>query len=203
MSSAVQFTQFRGAAERFNRFAQNLDTSIVIPTVPSAQFLKRGEEFLEVLGASVLTMEKAFDVAGDQLPLRRAALLVSGFVGSGNTIAAGMFGDVHSRVGDTNNFFRGEPMHGETGDTKAAGDEMFLQHGIGRKPEAQTFGKDLGLLDSGFGHENDELVAAVAGDHVGLPAFLLEQSPHAGKHEVSLEMPQRVVDFLEFVEVNE
>ena len=67
---------------------------------------------------------------------------------------------------------------------------MLGQHGIGGQPQAQALGQHLRLFDAGFGHEDDELIAAVASHHVRLAAFLLEQASDARQHQVAFEVPK-------------
>ena len=71
------------------------------------------------------------------------------------------------------------------------------------QPLAQALGQHLGLFGAGFRHQDYELVAAVTRHHVRLPRLLLEQAADAGQHEIALEVAHGVVDFFEFVEVDE
>jgi hypothetical protein len=67
-----------------------------------------------------------------------------------------------------------------------------------RKRSARTW-----PVRAGFRHEDDEFVAAVAGDHVRLAGLLLEQAADAGEHEIALEVAHGVIDFLELVEIDQ
>src|SRR5436309_214132 len=114
-----------------------------------------------------------------------------------------MLGYVHTGVGDADNVFGGYAMHRETGYTEACGDAVLGQHSVSRDPQPQTFREYLGLLHTGFRHEDDELVATVASDHVGLPALLLEQTSHARQDQVALEVTGGVVHLLELIQIDE
>src|SRR5690242_11790731 len=94
-------------------------------------------------------------------------------------------------------------MGWKTGYTKAARNVVLGKHLIGCDPYAQTFGEDLGLLDASLRHEDDELIASVAGHHVRLPAFLFEQSPYASEDKIAFKVSQRVVHIFKFVEVDQ
>ena len=94
-------------------------------------------------------------------------------------------------------------MHGEAGHSETAGDLMFVQHRIRRDPQPQAFGQNLRLFHAGFGHQNDELITAIARHHIGLSAFLFEQTPDTCQHQVTLKMPQGIVHFFEFVQIHE
>jgi len=52
------------------------------------------------------------------------------------------------------------------------GDIFRAQEGIAEDTGAQFFAELAALLDIGFGHEDDELVAAVTGNYVEAPAIL-------------------------------
>ena len=70
-------------------------------------------------------------------------------------------------------------------------------------PLAQAFGEHLRLFRTGFRHEDDEFIAAVARHHVRLAGFLLEQSAHASQHQVAFEVAHGVIDFFELVEIDQ
>src|SRR5439155_212955 len=73
-----------------------------------------------------------------------------------------MLGYVHAGIGDANNIFHGKPVYGKASHAKAAGNVLFLKHGISRYPQAQALGQYLRLFDSGFRHQDNEFVPAVA-----------------------------------------
>ena len=93
-------------------------------------------------------------------------------------------------------------MHREAGNSKAAGNAMLAQHGIAGQPLAEALGQYLGLFGACLRHQDDELIAAVARNHVRLPGLLLKQAAHTGEHKIPLEMTHRVVDLFEFVEID-
>jgi hypothetical protein len=59
------------------------------------------------------------------------------------------------------------------------------------------------VLHVGFGHENDELVSAVAGDHVGAAAVRFKDVAYTLKNEVAFEVAIKIVDELEAVKIHE
>src|SRR6266550_3617875 len=86
-----------------------------------------------------------------------------------------MLGYVHAGIGDANNIFHGKPVYGKASHAKAAGNVLFLKHGISRYPQAQALGQYLRLFDSGFRHQDNEFVPAVASHYIRLPALLLKE----------------------------
>ena len=60
-----------------------------------------------------------------------------------------------------------------------------------RQPLPQPFRQHLCLFRTGFRHQHDELVAAVARHHIRLPRLLFQQPSHARQHQVALEMAHR------------
>ena len=94
-------------------------------------------------------------------------------------------------------------MQGETGDAEAAGDVVLFQHRIGGHPKPQSLRQHLRLLDAGLGHEDDEFVSAIAGNHVRLAALLFEQSANSSQHQISFQMAERIVDFLKFIQIDQ
>ena len=82
---------------------------------------------------------------------------------------------------------------------------MFLsrKQRIGRNPAAELAGELAGLLDTGFRHEDHELVAAVARHHVGAAAVLFEDVTHALEDDVALEVAVKIVHEFEAVEVHQ
>ena len=94
-------------------------------------------------------------------------------------------------------------MDREAGDSEASGDLMLSDHRIGRDPDTQTFGENLGLFDPGLRHQDDEFVSSVAGDDVRLAAFLFEQASDTCKNEVAFEVSERVVDLFELIQVHQ
>src|ERR1700722_5685201 len=151
----------------------------------------------------VFALQKSFDVGGDLLPLRSKFLASGKFFGSGNAVTPGTLGNVHACISHANDVFYGKAVHGKTGHTEAAGDVMFAKHCIRGNPLAQAFRQNLRLLGAGFRHEDDELISAVTGNNVRLAGFLLEQPSDAGQHQIALEVPQGVIHFLEFGQVDQ
>ena len=155
-------------------------------------------------GSGLLALQKALDVGR-----RSAAAAARQRSPSANSSAMetrlppACLADIHAGVGDADDVFRRKAVRRETGHAKAAGDVVFAEHGVGREPYAQAFGQRLRLLHAGFRHQDDELVAAVAGHDVGLAAPLFEQPAHARQHQVAFQMAEGVVDFLELVEIDQ
>src|SRR5436853_260941 len=98
-----------------------------------------------------------------------------------------MLGYVHAGIGDANNIFHGKPVYGKASHAKAAGNVLFLKHGISRYPQAQALGQYLRLFDSGFRHQDNEFVPAVASHYIRLPALLLKESANASQHQIALQ----------------
>ena len=96
-----------------------------------------------------------------------------------------------------------EPCTGKRGDAEAGGDIFIAQQRIGGDPAAQLAGELHGLLDAGFRHEDDELVAAVTRDDIGAAAILLENVADALQHDVAFEVAVEIVHEFEAVEVHE
>ena len=201
VAGAVELARFRGAGQRFDGLAQHVTRCSPLRSPQS--LLQRRDQFFQMLGAGVLALQESFDVAGDQLPLHGAGLAVAEFFGGRNSVAARMLGDIHSRVGDANDFFRRKSMHGKLATPKLPVMWCSLSMGSVREPQPQALGQDLRLLDAGFRHQDDEFVAAVAGDHVRLPAFLFQQSSDARQHQVAFQVAHGVVHFLELVEIDQ
>src|SRR5437588_13117257 len=87
-----------------------------------------------------------------------------------------MLGYVHAGIGDANNIFHGNPVYGKASDANSAGNVLFLKYGISRYPQAQALGQYLRLFDSGFRHQDNEFVPAVASHYIRLPATGVEQA---------------------------
>ena len=89
------------------------------------------------------------------------------------------------------------------GDAKTGADIFFAQQGIGGNPAAQLGRKLAGVLHVGFRHEDDELIAAVAGHHIGAAAIGFENLTDALQHQVAFQVPVKIVDEFEAVQVHE
>src|SRR5258708_20761267 len=59
------------------------------------------------------------------------------------------------------------------------------------------------MLHRGFGHQDDELVAAVAGDEIGAAAIGFENLADALENDVAFKVAVEIVDEFEAVEVHE
>src|SRR5207247_11312608 len=88
-----------------------------------------------------------------------------------------MLGKVHAGMGDANKIFHGKPVNGKAPNAKAAGNVLFLKHGISRYPQAQALGQYLRLFDSGFRHQDNEFVPAVASHYIRLRHFCSRSRP--------------------------
>ncbi len=62
-------------------------------------------------------------------------------------------------------------------------------------------GDQLGVLDGRVGHQDHELVAAVAGNHVGRSDVVLDGRRDAVEHAIAVGVTKSIVDRLELVEV--
>src|SRR6058998_53415 len=114
-----------------------------------------------------------------------------------------MLGYVHAGIGDANNIFHGKPVYGKASHAKAAGNVLFLKHGISRYPQAQALGQYLRLFDSGFRHQDNEFVPAVASHYIRLPALLLKEPANASQHQIAFQMPLRVIDLFKLIQVHQ
>src|SRR2546430_2285223 len=114
-----------------------------------------------------------------------------------------MLGYVHAGIGDANNIFHGKPVYGKASHAKAASNVLFLKHGISRYPQAQALGQYLRLFDSGFRHQDNEFVPAVASHYIRLPALLLKESANASQHQIAFQMPLRVIDLFKLIQVHQ
>ncbi len=114
-----------------------------------------------------------------------------------------MLGEIHRRVRDLDQLLRRRAVHWESRDPETGGDVFIAQQRIGGDPAAQLIGELAGLLDAGFRHEDDELIAAIARDHVRAATILFENVAHALKDHVPLEVPVEIVYELEAVQVHQ
>ena len=137
------------------------------------------------------------------MPLAGKVLTLSKLFGSRDQIAAGALGNVHARVGHADDVFDGEAVSGKAGDAEASCNGVLAQHGIGGEPLPQALGQNRRLIRASFGHEDDELVAAIAGHHVRLARLLLQQAAYSRQHQIAFEVPHGVVDLFELVEIDE
>ena len=90
----------------------------------------------------------------------------------------------------------------DTGNAETARDFVFAQHGICSQPQSQALGQNLRLFNARFRHQDDEFVAAITCHHIGLPAFVLEQPPHAREHQVTFEVTRGVIHFFELIKID-
>src|SRR5207247_9135647 len=159
-------------------------------------------DLLEGVGAGG---EKVFE--GDaEISFENVVGAVTSFVGiemigGGYGVPALMLREVHRGVGNLDEFLRDRAVQGEAGDAEAGGDVLFPEEGIGGDPTAKLHGELAGVLHVGLGHENDELVAAVASDDIGAAAVLLEDVADALEAGVPFEVAVAIVDEFEAVEL--
>ena len=135
------------------------------------------------------------------LPLLLLGHLV--VVGADDHVAALVLGQVHAGVGNLNQLGGGGGVLGESGEADGGGDLALTQQRVVSDPLAELVGQAVGLVGVGFRHQDDELVAAVAGHHVGAAHVLLQHAPDALQHRVALQVAEVVVDELELVEVEQ
>ena len=124
-------------------------------------------------------------------------------IGGGDGVAALMLREIHRGVGDLNQFLRRRAVQRIAGDTEAGGDILLAQQGYRRKPSRAACWPVGGLLHGGFRHEDDEFVAAVAGNDVGAAAIRFENVADALQDEVAFEVAVEIVDEFEAVEVHQ
>src|SRR5713101_4402971 len=171
-----------------------------------------GSERLRELFQALINLREGFRAGGEQalqgnaqVGFQNVALPLFGFtrvvvVGGGNGVAALVLREIHRSVGYLNEFLRRRAMERITGDAEAGGDAFLAKQRVRGNPRAQLGGKLAGVFDVGLGHQDDELVASIAGNGVGTPAILLEDVSHALKNQVALEVAVEIVDELEAVQ---
>src|SRR5207245_9918277 len=89
------------------------------------------------------------------------------------------------------------------GDAEAGAYVFVAQQPIGGYPPTELAGQLPRMFHIGFRHQNDKLVPAVAGYHVGAPAIGLQDLPDALQNEVAFEVSVEIVHEFEAVEVHE
>src|SRR5437899_497490 len=99
-----------------------------------------------MLGAGVFALQEAFDITGDELPLHRGSFAFGKLFGRGDPVAAGVLGDVHARIGDTDDVFHRETVYREAPHAEAAADVVLVEHGVGGNPQPQALRQDLRLF---------------------------------------------------------
>src|SRR5258708_32716591 len=114
-----------------------------------------------------------------------------------------MLREIHGSVGDLDEFMRRSAVERITSDAETGADIFFAKKRIGGDPTAELRGELAGLLHGGFGHQDDELVAAVAGDDIGAAAIGFENLADALENEVTFKVAVEIVDEFEAVEVHE
>ena len=92
-----------------------------------------------MLGPIALPLQETFDVSGNLLPLPGKILAFDKFLRRRNQVSPGTLGNIHAGVSHPDDVFDREPVHGEAGHAKAAGDAVLHQHGIAGQPLPQAF----------------------------------------------------------------
>src|SRR5271157_2555185 len=149
------------------------------------------------------TLEGDPEIGLEDVALPAASVLGVDVVGGGDGVAALMLGEIHGSVGDLNEFLRRGAVERIAGDAKAGGDVLLAEKRIGGNPAAQLGSQLAGLLHGGFRHEDDELVAAVAGDNIRAAAVAFENLSDALENQVAFQVAVEVVDEFEAVQVHE
>src|SRR5437667_2972207 len=161
-------------------------------------------DLLEGVGAGgEKALEGDAEIGFENVALPLASFVGIEMIGGGYGVAALMLREVHRGVGHLDELLRDRAVQGEAGDAEAGGDVLFAEEGIGGDPTAKLHGELAGVLHVGFGHEDDELVAAVASDDIGAAAVLLEDVADALEDEVAFEVAVEIVDEFEAVEIHE
>src|SRR5450432_2791467 len=94
-------------------------------------------------------------------------------------------------------------MDRESRNAKTGGNILVPQKRIGCHP-APKFACELSsLLHSGFRHQDNELISAVARHHIGPPTVLFEYVSHALKHNVAFQVSVEIINELEAVEIHQ
>src|ERR1700680_153632 len=94
-------------------------------------------------------------------------------------------------------------MERERRDSKAGGNVLLMQYGIGRNPRTQLCGQLMTLLGIGFRHQNYEFVASVSRNDIVTPAVLLQNMGHTLQHNVPVQVAVEIVDELEAVQIQQ
>ena len=95
VAGCVELAGLGGARDLLDGFLQNLDVAVLFV---AAELLQRGDELFEMFRTRLLTLQEAFDVAGDLLALGGEIFAINEFLGGRDAIAARVLGNVHGSV---------------------------------------------------------------------------------------------------------
>src|SRR5271154_163550 len=108
-------------------------------------------DFIESVGAGrELALERDAEIGFENIFFPALGVFGVALLGAGNGISALVFGQVHRKIRDLNQFLQRGTMHGETGDAEAGGNILVAEKWIGSDPAAKFAGELDGLLDAGF-----------------------------------------------------
>ena len=88
-------------------------------------------------------------------------------------------------------------------DAETGTDVFFAQQRIGGYPAAELAGQLPRVLHIRFRHQNDKLISSIASHHIGAPAIGFQNLPDALQNKVAFEVPVKIVNEFEAVEVHE
>jgi len=161
-------------------------------------------DLVEGLGAGgEKTLQGDPEIGLEDVALPAAGVFGVDVVGGGDGVAALMLGEIHGSVGDLDEFLRRGTMERIAGDTEAGGNVLLAEKRIGGNPAAQLRSQLASLLHGGLRHEDNEFVAAVAGDDIRAAAVAFEDLPDALENQVAFEVAVEIVDEFEAIQVHE
>src|SRR5947207_561064 len=123
-----------------------------------------------------------------------------------NAVPGELLRAIHRRVGLADQPFGGQRMLRTVGHADADGEsdpEILAREHVVHDSPANAFGDQQRARKRRLRQDDDELVAAVPAGNVGLAQDRAEHLPHLGERLASHQMPERVVDVLEPVDVDE
>jgi len=121
-----------------------------------------------------------------------------------DAVLAAALGPVQGHIGGLNQALGGcggRAGHGHAqadGDRAGAGGEGQQRHDF-----AQALGRLAGRLSLGFGQDDGKFLAAVAGDGIHNADALAEEQRQAAQQFIAGQMPARIVELLEVVNINQ
>src|SRR5882762_7944331 len=133
--------------------------------------------------------------------------VVGGSDGGLNTVLPGVLDLIHRFIRSMDELFRRRGHIGQRGHADRCGEvnvEAILgQKLVGRDPLANTLADRIGAFAAGIGQDQRKFVAAEARDDVGLSGALANHRRRLHERAAAEQVPVRVVDGLEPVEVDE
>src|SRR5207302_1708274 len=149
------------------------------------------------------TLERHAEIRFEDVTLPFFSFVGIEVIGGGDGVAALMFRKIHRSIGHLDKLLRRRAMERITRDAEASADVFLTQQRIGGYPSAELARQLPRVLHIGFRHQDDKLISAVTGHHIGAPAIGFQNLPDALQNEVAFEVPVKVVHEFEAVEVHE